>query len=186
MTLPDTWFISDTHFGHDNIITYCDRPFSSVAEMDEIMIQRWNERVKHDDRVVHLGDISLSQRVAKNVGERLNGNIHLIVGNHDNSIQLHKDGVISRARLWLPMQELGALLSHIPLQHHQTRGSINVHGHVHNDPLFEPEPHQINICVEHTDYRPIHYDELRAMIEARVLQLEEQEVRMNFSTRRPL
>ena len=52
------WFTSDTHFGHYNIIKYCNRPFSSTDEMDNIMITNWNKSVKPNDTIYHLGDFS--------------------------------------------------------------------------------------------------------------------------------
>ena len=52
------WFTSDTHFGHKNIIEYCKRPFSSVEQMNEMLIKKWNNKVKVDDIVFHLGDFS--------------------------------------------------------------------------------------------------------------------------------
>jgi calcineurin-like phosphoesterase family protein len=78
------WFTSDTHFGHQNIIKYCDRPFRDTDEMDEVIIDRWNSVVEWDDTVYHLGDIALGQ-IDKSLGRitRLNGNKIAVLGNHD-------------------------------------------------------------------------------------------------------
>jgi len=54
------WIIADTHFGHKNVIKYCNRPYSSVEEMDKILITNWNKEVAPDDIVYHLGDFALS------------------------------------------------------------------------------------------------------------------------------
>lgn len=78
------FFTSDTHFSHEQIIKFCNRPFSNVDEMDECLITRWNEKVPHDGLVFHLGDFAWGNY--KNwcrIRERLNGNIILILGNHD-------------------------------------------------------------------------------------------------------
>lgn len=79
--MQNFWFTSDTHYGHDNIRRYCDRPFSSVEEMDEIIIQNHNALVKPNDIVFHLGDFSFTDPVP--YLERLNGRKHIIKGNHD-------------------------------------------------------------------------------------------------------
>ena len=81
------WFTSDTHFLHTNIIRFSNRPFKDVNHMTEELIRAWNEVVGEDDDVYHLGDVSLG-RADKTVTilNRLNGNIHLITGNHEKSV----------------------------------------------------------------------------------------------------
>lgn len=110
--MTKTWFTADTHFGHVNIVSICDRPFGDPAdraawreaktagelsdlhrrarleqachEMDEEMIRRWNEVVSPKDDVWHLGDFCLSRkRPADDWIRRLNGRLHLVRGNHD-------------------------------------------------------------------------------------------------------
>lgn len=56
--MNSTWFTSDTHFGHSNIIAYCSRPFGSAEEMDRVLIQNWNARIRQGDTVYHLGDLA--------------------------------------------------------------------------------------------------------------------------------
>lgn len=78
------FYTSDSHFGHENIIKYCDRPFSNTDEMDERLISNWNEVVQPEDTVYHLGDAALGKidKSLANVG-RLNGYKILVLGNHD-------------------------------------------------------------------------------------------------------
>ena len=81
-----TWITSDNHFYHNNIITYCDRPFNNVNEMNEIMIKNWNNVVGEEDIVYHLGDFALTGiEKAKEICEMLNGYKILVKGNHDAS-----------------------------------------------------------------------------------------------------
>lgn len=90
------WLTSDTHFGHGNVIKYSKRPFASenellsgtilpesVSKMNETIIKNWNEVVKAEDTVLHLGDFSMSAKSAEDIIKRLNGKITLILGNHD-------------------------------------------------------------------------------------------------------
>jgi len=77
----NTWFTADTHFCHDNIRKYCNRPFNTVEEMDAIIIENWNNIVKPIDTVWHLGDFSFKR--IQDYKDAVNGNIKLIKGNHD-------------------------------------------------------------------------------------------------------
>ena len=78
------YFIADTHFNHENIIKYCDRPFSNAKEMNEYIIQKWNSVVKEDDIVYHLGDVGFgTTEMLKELISRLNGTKILLRGNHD-------------------------------------------------------------------------------------------------------
>lgn len=77
----NTWFTADTHFNHANIIKFCNRPFDSVEEMNETLIEHWNEVVKHSDIVYHLGDFGFGK--VESILLRLNGRKRLIPGGHD-------------------------------------------------------------------------------------------------------
>jgi calcineurin-like phosphoesterase family protein len=96
----NTWFISDTHFGHANIIKYTGRPFKSVEEMDRVLIRNWNARVKLRDTVIFLGDFCFRNTAGGKAGEgtsnkaefyrrQLNGDIVFIRGNHDDNNSLN-------------------------------------------------------------------------------------------------
>jgi calcineurin-like phosphoesterase family protein len=82
------FFTSDTHFSHRHILTYTDRPFRSVDEMDAALIERWNATVSPRDEVWHLGDFCLSSiRRAVEVAKSLQGRKHIVWGNHDKSVR---------------------------------------------------------------------------------------------------
>ena len=78
------WLVSDQHYFHTNVITYCSRPFTDANHMNEILIQNHNALVKPEDEVYHLGDFSLWKRGPEVILPRLNGIHHMrAVGNHD-------------------------------------------------------------------------------------------------------
>ena len=80
-----TFFTSDQHFGHFNIIRLCSRPFETVEEMDEALLSKWNAKVKADDTVYILGDLFFRAAKVEPILKALNGRKHLIVGNHDHT-----------------------------------------------------------------------------------------------------
>ena len=77
------YYIADTHFGHDNIIRFSNRPFNSADEMDKAIIANWNKKVKPDDDVYILGDFAYKGKDYRYYIKQLNGNKHLVIGNHD-------------------------------------------------------------------------------------------------------
>ena len=80
-----TFFTSDTHFNHKNIIKYCNRPFQSIDEMNFVMVEKWNSVVSSRDTVYHLGDFALGDiHHFSRWASQLNGNIKILPGNHDH------------------------------------------------------------------------------------------------------
>ena len=78
------YYIADMHFGHENVIRFDDRPFADTEQMDEVLIQNWNERVTADDTVYVLGDAFWkNEENSIRIMQRLQGHKHLIQGNHD-------------------------------------------------------------------------------------------------------
>ena len=168
-TPPRTWVISDTHFGHANIIRHAERPFRTVSEMDETLVANWNETVREGDTVYHLGDFSgppMNRRIEE-IAERLRGRIILIAGNHDR-VTPRMAAAFARVTgpQRLPSRVKGApgvALSHVPLHGAgiDEPGRIavmgNLHGHIHQ--RTSPTPLHSNVCVEHTGYRPIRLEE---------------------------
>lgn len=160
------YVISDTHFGHTNswakfkLADGCTpmRPFSSTEEMDETMVQRWNETVRPQDHVYHLGDVVI-KKSSLDICKRLNGHKRLVRGNHD--IFRTKDyldvgfGEIYGVRVW-PSHNI--IMSHIPLHPSSLKGRqwINVHGHTHANKIEGEDSHLYRcVSVEQIDYRPV-------------------------------
>ena len=79
------FYISDTHFGNENILKLCDRPFATIEEMNERLIENWNSKVKGADAVYILGDMFFKCKDTKSILCRLKGKKYLFVGNHDES-----------------------------------------------------------------------------------------------------
>ena len=154
--MKDIWIISDTHFGHYNIIKYCDRPFKNVTDMDEALITNWNNEIKKDDKVYHLGDFGLPS--SYNILPYLHGRIRLVLGNHDDIKNQNLIGRVEKVLIWRIFPENNILLTHVPvhIQSLTMKKLINIHGHIH-DKESPPGPY-INACVEKTFYRPIHLD----------------------------
>ncbi len=164
--MPDIFVISDTHWRHRPYVKR--RGFASVEAMDQFMFEQWNQVVKPEDQVYHLGDVVVGRnRVIlswmKETMPKLNGEKILILGNHDNprlmrgfaSIQLWKELAIGGQNF---------ALSHAPL-HEDTLdeprfkgNALNVHGHIHASSA--PTPRHICVCVEQTNYAPINIEEL--------------------------
>ena len=118
--MPNIFFISDTHFGHKNIIKFTDsnnnpiRPFNNVEEMDECMADRWNAVVRPNDRVFHLGDGVINRRCLP-ILDRLNGKKVLIKGNHDIFKLKDYTPYFEDIRAYKVMPKNGIICSHIPL-----------------------------------------------------------------------
>ena len=168
---PRTWVIADTHFGHANIIGYTGRPFRNVEEMDRALVANWNATVDPGDTVYHLGDFSgppMNERIEA-IAEQLRGRIVLIAGNHDR-VSPRMAGTFRRVtgpqRVRVDVKghgRAGVVLSHVPL-HAAGTGEAggaeligNLHGHIHE--RTSPTPRHCNMCVEHTDYRPMRLEE---------------------------
>ena len=167
MSGSNIWFISDTHFGHANIIKHCRPQFSNVTEMDESLISKWNASVRPHDLVYHLGDFGWKPADVIRIRPRLNGAIRLIVGNHDSIISLVRTEMFQRIEMWHVFPEWHFTASHVPMLVSQLRHShFNVHGHVHGNSKGL-ESYHIEVCVEVTGFKPVHVDEILAKIEER-------------------
>ena len=153
----NTFFISDTHFGHANIIKYCNRPFLSVKEMDITMIYNWNKVVGKNDIVCFLGDFCFGD--PKKYLKQLNGIIVFIKGNHDrNLIETLGERVLPYT--YYHRYHLGRnhrfYLIHDPEHIPSLWYDWAITGHVHNKGDFiNFRDRIINVSVEHIEYTPI-------------------------------
>lgn len=143
------------------------RSFSSVEEMDETIIERWNAVVKHDDYVYHLGDVIFDTRKTASIFTRLNGKKRLILGNHDAVKGSVLINYFEKVVLWQRFDDLGIIATHLPMHESGLVGKYtrNVHGHIHNQEL--PSPNHLCVSVERTDFRPVNLSELDSMFRAK-------------------
>lgn len=129
------WITSDHHFGHKNIKDYCNRPFESTEEMDDVLIQKWNSTIKANDLVYHLGDFCFGgYKNAEIFLSRLKGRIKFIRGNHDTSWFNKLDVEQKLSDIFeLKLNKELFVLSHYPLLswNKSYYGSTNCHGHTH-------------------------------------------------------
>ena len=165
------FYTSDLHFGHENIIKSCGRPFSSADEMDEALIAAWNARVTRADTVYILGDlIYKAERPPEYYLKRLKGKKYLIVGNHDGS------WLNERTRKYFqsisPFLETtdgrhALTLCHYAMvsYHHDSRAYM-IHGHMHNNlyadyyPLLIKRERVLNAGVDINGFKPVTFEEL--------------------------
>ena len=148
--------IADLHFGHKNIIKYCNRPFADTDEMDRTLIKNWNETVSNNDTVLVLGDVGFgSKEYIASLIKQLNGKKILIMGNHDNwSEQTYRDmGFHTVSRFPILWNDF-YLLSHAPLILSETTPYFNLYGHVHDDSRYVDTASSKCVSVECIGYRP--------------------------------
>lgn len=176
------FFISDTHFGHANMLKFTNydgsrmRPFNSIEELDELMIENWNKVVGPNDRIYHLGDVVYKCKNRDQIMSRLNGKKVLVKGNHD------KDQLGWYMKYFEDIRgtfhiDGNYLLSHFPI-HPDSKGRFvrGLHGHIHaqtvKKPIYqssiiktiigkEPDPWYRNCCVEVNNYSPIPFEVIK-------------------------
>lgn len=183
--MPNTFFTSDTHFGHANIIRYSKRPVLQEGdlddkggwinrkiaqerneEMDEIMIKRWNEKIERNDTVYHLGDFSFARKPedVKKYFNRLNGNISLIYGNHD------KKHLLRHVRFnWMEhykvvtFNDTRIILFHYRIDgvwDHAHHGAWHLYGHSHGALPTRLDIMAFDIGVDCHDFYPLSFEEV--------------------------
>ena len=182
------WFTSDTHFGHENIIKFSGRPFANVKEMNEALLDYWNQTVKPEDTVYHLGDVAMGHfDDSWEYVKKLNGNIILVLGNHDRiSRKYHMSEkyvtrfatrYIERFSVIDYEMRLGDWkLHHFPYMGDHvgeerfkeqrpkpTYEKVLIHGHVHEEwkeRRLEGYPPMLNVGVDVREFKPTHRDAL--------------------------
>ena len=169
--MPDIFFVSDTHWGHSNILNFtCSisgnkvRTFDDVNHMNEHMVNQWNSVVKPNSKVYHLGDVAMNKKGLEYL-HRCNGEKVLIRGNHDlEKLHVYQEYFKDVRGCH---QFDGMLLTHIPVHPDSLgRWGYNVHGHLHTNRVMNsaghPDPRYLCVCMEQLDdYTPISLEQLK-------------------------
>lgn len=174
------FFTSDPHYGHENILKYCHRPFSSIEEHDEELIRLWNETVPEDGIVFILGDIGFcSETYLKTILNRLNGKIYWIIGNHD--WRRITPGIMNRfecitQQMVITVDNKLVYLNHFPFLCYPNSDRHPVYqffGHVHSGPLsgssdisrlVHLNKRQYDVGVDNNEYKPISFQDIMKKI----------------------
>ena len=175
------FFTSDTHFGHKNILDFCERPFQNIDEMDEHIIANWNAKVGKDDIVFHLGDFAFATNKRwQELIYRLNGKIYLILGNHDVSrwpgdYTMNLFERVENQLLLKINNKYKVYLNHYPFlcyagtYRNPEDCTIQLHGHVHEwvgdtgkdkDRLKYRFSCQYDVGVDNNNFAPVSFDEI--------------------------
>lgn len=173
--MQDRYITSDLHFNHKNLLKYHSdsRPFETVEEMNEQLISRWNSRVKKQDIIYILGDISFASiQKTKEFLEQLNGQKHLIFGNHDRKLRSYEirkffESTSDYKEIKYNNQQI--VMMHFPIVswHRKRYGSYMLHGHSHGKPLPYEHPRLFDVGVDGNNCYPYHLDEVIDIIKKR-------------------
>ena len=177
------WFTSDCHFSHANIIKFDNRPFANVEEMDEKLIENWNDKISPNDVVFYLGDLSFDRDFGRTqaIAKQLNGKIHFILGNHDDDRVIKKLGVFETVSDYINLSVKDSdanrgyqdiMLFHYAIlswdkAHH---GAWHLHGHSHQSLAKSPfynfyyEGKVLDLGCNGWDYEPVNYETIKTIM----------------------
>lgn len=185
--------IADLHLGHSGSCKWLNedgtkiRPFDSAEEMDEALVENWNATVGPNDKTYVLGDVAMKKSAIATIG-RCNGKKVLIKGNHDlEKVSLYSQFFYDIRACWV-LDKM--LLTHIPIHPESlSRWTHNIHGHLHQNRVMREYGHYFDmegklqclkridpryycISVEHTNYTPIAFEDLKVLIKEQQAQQE--------------
>jgi len=166
------FFTADTHWNHTNVIKYCNRPFSSIEEMNNTLIENWNSVINPGDLVYHLGDFAFAKSTesVEDYIRKLNGNIYLICGNHDRKSVINASGFVwikDYAKIKIGNQKI--ILCHYAFRVWECKhyGSYHLYGHSHGTlPDIENE-YSIDVGVDSWNFYPVSYDQIEERMKAK-------------------
>lgn len=161
------YLISDLHLDHDNIIDYCDRPFGSVEEMNERLVEYWNDTIDPGDEVLYGGDLTIRTSTAALLDwlDELNGEVVFLLGNHDGTVLEGLDRVQFVEGFQFKQRGVSFHAVHDPEDGPSNPKGWLLHGHHHYNwpnqfPFVDYDTRRVNFSVELLDYRPLATDRL--------------------------
>lgn len=178
------FFTSDSHFYHKNIIEYCKRPYLSIDEMNEDLIEKWNSVVGPDDIVFHLGDFIFGgTQKWEEILKRLNGKKYLILGNHDeknitSSVEPYFENIAYKMHIYI--EDKSIYLNHCPERcfagsWRGENATWQLFGHVHSSKrckegldvrrLTDMFPTQYDVGVDNNNFTPVSFNKVKEIIE---------------------
>lgn len=172
MNEPKIFLIGDCHFGHRNIIKYCNRPFDNVEEMTEGLIKNWNSVVGKNDIVYVVGDFALCGKTKIiEISKRLNGRKRLIIGNHDQaSVNTYREAGFEFVYNHPIVLDEFYVVSHEPMVGFSPNMPFaNIFAHVHDNPAYTDYSEQsFCVSVERIAYTPIDFEEVKKKMLSKV------------------
>lgn len=178
------FYISDTHFGHKNIIKHANRPFDTVEDMDEAMMTAWNDTIRPNDTIYFLGDFSFSKpKLAIELLKSLRGNKVFVSGNHDTKDfrkLIAASGIPTYNYLEVndPFLKNKLILSHYPIYswRNKEHGSLHLFGHCHggiNDHEFVKRSACLDVGVDSVGFKPIDSFKVEELIKDKLKSYEQ-------------
>jgi calcineurin-like phosphoesterase family protein len=163
--MPNTWFTADFHLGHTNIIRYCNRPFATVEEMDQAIVERLNASVKRDDVLYFLGDFCMGgqQRIFAYRRRIHCKKIFAVPGNHDKQACKLKEEfswLDNLAEVSIHGQSIVVCHYALRVWNRSNRGSWHLYGHSHGRLPEAPNSLSMDVGVDTHNFRPWHRDEI--------------------------
>jgi len=174
----NTWFTSDWHIGHKNILKYDNRPFENVFFMNQEIIKNFNKLVNENDDVYYLGDFAFNSEQGIDALNHLKGRWHFIIGNHDRS--LSKIVNLSRKEIFgidkireVKVDKQEITLCHYPMVswNKSHYGTWQLFGHHHQKTYEEIKGKRLNVTINMHDYKPWSFDEVAEYMKTREIEI---------------
>lgn len=175
------WFTSDLHFCHDREFLFKPRGFDNIDEMNNAIVERWNNAVDEYDEVYILGDLMLNNNAkGEDLIRSLNGRLHIVIGNHDtdNRVEIYRaipSVVEITYATMIKYEKLHFFLTHYPCltgnleKEHLSQMTLNLFGHTHSKELFfEDRPYMYNVSLDAHDCTPVNIETVKRDMLAKI------------------